>query len=74
MYRINVTNLRIKMELQEIREKLRPKDYELIAEKLKGLYTENTIRMQLTGKRTLKNPVRDAAMELIEMREKYVNN
>lgn len=61
------------MELQGIREKLRPKDYELIAEKLKGLYTENTIRMQLTGIRTLKDPVRDAAIELIEMREKYVN-
>lgn len=62
------------MELQEIHEKLRPTDYQLIAQKLKGLYTENTIRMQLTGKRTLKNPVRDAAIELIEMREKYVND
>lgn len=74
LYRINVTNLRIKMELQEIRKKLRPKDYALIAEKLKGLYTENTIRKQLTGKRTLKDPVRDAAIELIGMREKYVND
>lgn len=62
------------MELQEIREKLRPTDYQLIAAKLKGLYTEGTVRMQLTGRRTLKDPVRDAALELIEMREKYVNN
>lgn len=61
------------MEAQEIRSKLRPKDYQLIAEKLKGLYTENTVRMQLTGKRTLKEPVRNAAIELIEMRKKYVN-
>lgn len=61
------------MEAQEIREKLHPKDYQLIAEKLKGIYKEITIRRQLTGHRTLKAPVRDAALELIAMREKYVN-
>ena len=38
------------MEAQEIREKLRPKDYQLIAEKLKGIYKEVTIRKQLTGR------------------------
>lgn len=61
------------MEAQEIRSKLRPKDYQLIAEKLKGLYAERTVRAQLKGERTLKTPVRDAALELISMREKYVN-
>lgn len=61
------------MELQEIRKNLRPKDYQLIAEKLKGLYTENTIRMQLTGQRTLKEPVLNAALELFKMREEFIN-
>ena len=61
------------MEAQEIRSKLRPKDYQLIAEKLKGTYKEITIRMQLTGKRTLKESVKNAALELIAMREEYVN-
>lgn len=61
------------MEAQEIREKLRPKDYQLIAEKLKGIYKEVTIRKQLTGKRKLKDSVRDAALELIAMREEYIN-
>lgn len=62
------------MEIQEIREKLFPKDYELISKRLKGRYTAETVRAQLTGVRTLKELVRDAAIELIEMREKYVNN
>lgn len=73
MYRINETNLQIKMELQEIREKLRPKDYELIATKLKGRYTENTIRAQLKGRRTLKQVVKEAAEELIKIRENFIN-
>ncbi|MCM1031828.1 MAG: hypothetical protein NC410_10375 [Oscillibacter sp.] len=61
------------MEAQEIREKLRPKDYQLIAEKLKGLYTERTVRAQIKGDRTLKDPIRNAALELIAMREEYIN-
>ena len=73
LYRINETNLQIKMELQEIRKKLRPKDYELIATKLKGRYTENTIRAQLKGRRTLKQVVKEAAEELIKIRENFIN-
>ncbi len=61
------------MEAQEIREKLHPKDYRLIAEKLKGLYSERTVRAQIKGDRTLKDPVRNAALELIAMREEYIN-
>ncbi len=61
------------MEAQEIHSKLRPKDYQLIAEKLEGLYTERTVRAQLKGERTLKEPVKNAALELIAIREKYVN-
>ena len=57
------------MEIQE----LRPKDYELIATKLKGRYTANTVRAQLKGRRTLKQAVKKAAEELIQMRENFIN-
>lgn len=61
------------MEAQEIRAKLRPKDYDLIARKLKGLYAERTVRAQLKGERTLKEPVKQAALELIRIREEFIN-
>ena len=61
------------MEIQEILEKLRPKDYELIATKLKCRYTANTVRAQLKGRRTLKQAVKKAAEELIQMRENFIN-
>ena len=51
------------MEAQEIHSKLRPKDYQLIAKKLEGLYTERTVRAQLKGERTLKEPVKNAAQK-----------
>ncbi|MEI3423279.1 hypothetical protein [Butyricimonas paravirosa] len=61
------------MEIQEIIKKLRPKDYELIAQKLKGRYTKDTIRAQLKGRRTLKLAVKEAAEKLIQMRENFIN-
>lgn len=63
----------VKMEEQEIREKILPDDYRVIAEKLKGRYAKRTIRAQLTGERTLKDIVRQAAEELIRLREEFIN-
>lgn len=54
------------MTVEQIREKIRYGDYLLIA-KLSG-YARGTVISQLTGRRTLKQPVLDAAIKVIENR------
>lgn len=56
------------MTRNEIYEKLQYGDYQLLAKKTGR--NHQTVRSQLTGRRTLKNDVRDAAIELITLREK----
>lgn len=56
------------MTREEIQEKLQSGDYKLIGEKVER--HSETVRSQITGRRTLKDAVRDAAIELITLREK----
>lgn len=56
------------MTRNEIYEKLQYGDYQLIAQKTGR--NHKTVRSQITGRRTLKDDVRDAAIELITVREK----
>jgi hypothetical protein len=56
------------MTREEIYNKLQYGDYILIAQKT-GKRSE-TVRSQIVGRRTLKDNVRDAAIELITVREK----
>ncbi|MDD2412323.1 MAG: hypothetical protein PHR79_05345 [Bacteroidales bacterium] len=56
------------MTRQEIYEKLQYGDYMLIGKKA-GKHPE-TVRSQMIGRRTLKDAVRDAAIELITIRQK----
>ncbi len=56
------------MTRQEIYEKLQYGDYKLIGKKV-GKHSE-TVRSQMIGRRTLKDAVRDAAIEIISIREK----
>lgn len=56
------------MTRNEIYEKLQYGDYKLIANKTGR--NHKTVRSQLAGWRTLKDDVRDAAIELITVREK----
>lgn len=56
------------MTRNEIYEKLQSGDYKLIGEKVER--HSETVRSQITGRRTLKDAVRDAAIELITLRDK----
>lgn len=56
------------MTRQQIQEKLQSGDYKLIGEKVER--HSETVRSQITGRRTLKDAVRDAAIELITLRDK----
>ncbi len=56
------------MTRNEIYEKLQYGDYQLIANKTGR--NHQTVRSQLAGWRTLKDNVREAAIELITVREK----
>lgn len=56
------------MTREEIYEKLQYGDYILIGKKT-GKHPE-TVRSQMIGRRTLKDAVRNAAIEIITIREK----
>ena len=60
------------MEIQDIRAKIRVGDYQLIAD-MTG-YKRETVRMQLSGHRTLKDKTREAAMRVITNRELLISN
>jgi len=59
------------MQIQDIRQKIRRGDYQLIAE-MTG-YEPETVRMQIRGHRTLKEKVLSAAIKVIESRENLIN-
>lgn len=56
------------MTRQEIYEKKQLGDYKLIVKRTGRAY--QTIKSQIIGRRTLKDDVRDAAIEIITIREK----
>lgn len=58
--------------LEKIKPLLRTGDYILIAEMLKGKYTQRTVEAQLRGERTLKEPVIEAVNKLFEYRESLI--
>lgn len=60
------------MKPEEIREKIRVGDYQLIAE-MTG-YKRKTVEAQITGYRTLKPKVIEAAIKLITTRDQLLNN
>ncbi|NJM14049.1 MAG: hypothetical protein HC896_00450 [Bacteroidales bacterium] len=56
-----------------IRQQLRYGDYKLIHAMLNGMYSIFTVQSQLNGKRTLKDPVKEAAIKVIRHREKLLS-
>ncbi len=57
---------------EEIKKHLRHNDYEIISMITKGKYKPGTVKMQMNGYRTLKEPVIEAANKLIESRERLL--
>lgn len=58
---------------EEILKKIRLGDYELVSKILKDKYKTQTVRRQISGYRTLKQPVIDGFNKLFESREKLLS-
>lgn len=58
---------------EEIQKHLKRGDYELASIMTKGKIAKETIRSQVLGRRTLKDPVIEVLNKIIESRERLLN-